>query len=226
MALFGNKADQAAPTGENHATPFQPPASAKPSKNTKGGNSESVKSPPGQINMVGKGATIDGTLEVGGDVRVGGRVNGEVRVKGRLVITPEGRVEGLVSTREADIAGQVKGDIMVVDRLVVRKSAVVHGNITAAKLVIEDGAIFEGQCHMKSPSTGSKSTTSAASKPVAAAQKAATAPKPVPPAPKAASVQQPKAPQDTVSSPNKGDGANKAVQLNVKKPAAPTVPRR
>ena len=104
--------------------------------------------PAGQVNIIGQGTTIEGTLSAKSDVRISGRVVGDVRVEGKTVITPEGIVEGEVESGSADIAGRVVGQVRIKDRLVLKESARVEGDLHVGKLVIEDGAAFTGRCDM------------------------------------------------------------------------------
>lgn len=116
--------------------------------------------PAGQVNIIGDGTTIEGTLTAKSDVRISGRVVGDVRVEGKTVITPEGIVEGEVESGSADIAGRVVGQVRVKDRLVLKESARVEGDLHIGKLVIEDGAVFTGRCDMAgqgAPGTGKPS---------------------------------------------------------------------
>lgn len=103
---------------------------------------------PGQVNIIGQGAVIEGGLKAQSDVRIAGKVVGNVEVEGKTVVTPEGVIEGEVRSTHADIAGRVHGEVFVQDRLVLKSTAVVEGNLHTAKLVIEDGAKFTGTCNM------------------------------------------------------------------------------
>ncbi len=108
----------------------------------------SAPAPPGQVNIIGQGTVIEGGLKAKSDVRISGKVIGNVNVEGKTVVTPEGVVEGELRSSHADIAGRIEGEVFVQERLVLKDSAVVEGNIHTAKLVIEDGAAFSGSCNM------------------------------------------------------------------------------
>lgn len=103
---------------------------------------------PGQVNIIGQGAVIEGGLKARSDVHIAGRVVGQVEVEGKTVVTPGGAIEGEVRSTHADIAGRVEGEVFVQERLVLKGTAVVEGNIHTAKLVIEEGATFTGTCNM------------------------------------------------------------------------------
>ena len=61
---------------------------------------------------------------------------------------PGGVVEGEMTTTSAEIAGTVRGRLTVRERLVLKASAVIEGDILTDKLVVEDGATFNGECRM------------------------------------------------------------------------------
>lgn len=103
---------------------------------------------PGQINMIAEGTVVEGTLKATGDVRVSGRIVGKMFVEGKVVVTQEGIVDGELSAVSADVAGSVIGEVIVKERLVLKNTAAIDGNVRAARLVVEDGAVFGGKCQM------------------------------------------------------------------------------
>ncbi|HET6567366.1 MAG TPA: polymer-forming cytoskeletal protein [Rhodothermales bacterium] len=111
---------------------------------------------PGQINMIAEGTVLEGTLKATGDVRISGRIVGKLFVEGKVVVTQEGVVDGELSAVSADVAGSVLGEVTVKERLVLKNTAAVDGNVRAARLVVEDGAVFGGKCQMGQGNTGPK----------------------------------------------------------------------
>lgn len=101
-----------------------------------------------QHNVIGKGTVIEGTLRASGSVHVSGTILGNVEVEGRTVVMPGGVVEGEVVSTSAEIGGRVRGEVRVAERLALKATAVVEGDIHTAKLVIEEGAVFNGRCEM------------------------------------------------------------------------------
>ena len=106
---------------------------------------------PSQINIIAEGTLFEGTMQADSDVRVSGRIVGKLKVKGRAVIAPEGVIEGEVVATNATIAGTVKGDLIVTERLMLATSARVEGSIKTGRLIVEEGAIFNGECQMGQP---------------------------------------------------------------------------
>ena len=104
--------------------------------------------PAEQHNIIGAGSVVEGTLRAGGNVHVSGTINGSVEVKGRTVVMPGGTVDGELTSTSAEVGGHVKGQVTCSERLVLKPTAVIDGDIRTAKLVIEDGATFNGRCQM------------------------------------------------------------------------------
>ena len=101
-------------------------------------------------NTIGKGTTIQGTIETYGNIRVDGRIIGNIITKSKLVLGQSSFVDGNVLAQNAEVLGEVKGKLEVTDLLTLKPSAVVHGDIITNKLVVETGAKFNGGCKMGS----------------------------------------------------------------------------
>lgn len=100
------------------------------------------------INLVGSGTTIKGEFDSKGDVRVDGKIIGEVRSKGKIVLGDSGVIEGDLFCTNADLSGKVEGKADVTELLSLKASAVFQGDIKTNKLSIEPGAKFTGTCTM------------------------------------------------------------------------------
>nr|BCX01022.1 MAG: hypothetical protein KatS3mg041_1068 [Bacteroidota bacterium] len=97
------------------------------------------------VNLIAPGAVLEGTLRVQGDLRLAGMVSGQLQADGKIVIAPEGQVEGRLEAACADIAGSVRGDVRA-ERITLRATARVEGQLICRRFVVEDGAEFEGEC--------------------------------------------------------------------------------
>lgn len=109
------------------------------------------------VNMVSEGTEIIGKLITQSDIRIAGTVDGEAKVEGKVIIASSGFVEGNVNATNADIAGRVEGEVHVDNKLTLRQSAVVECDIYTQCLVVEEGATFNGECHMRDYSTKKES---------------------------------------------------------------------
>ncbi len=101
------------------------------------------------INLVGTGTTIKGEINSKGDIRVDGKVIGEVRSKGKIVVGDTGIIEGDIFCLNADFSGKINGKADVTELLSLKASAVFLGDIITNKLSIEPGARFTGTCSME-----------------------------------------------------------------------------
>ena len=108
--------------------------------------------------LIGAGTSLKGDISSNGDLRIDGKLVGNIDCTAKVVIGANGVVEGDISGQQADIMGTVSGSIKVKDLLQLKSSCIVSGNLHAAKLQIEPAASFNGQCHMnvevKSSSNG------------------------------------------------------------------------
>ena len=103
---------------------------------------------PGSVNLIGGGTKIIGDINSSGDIRIDGHLIGNISTNGKFVLGQNGVVEGNISSTNADISGEVKGKLNVNETLSLKKSARVSGDIITGKLVIESGALFNGNCNM------------------------------------------------------------------------------
>ena len=100
------------------------------------------------INSFAKGTQITGEVTSSGDVRIDGKLKGNVNIKGRLVIGSTGEVEGEIICGNCDISGKVSGKITVNELLSLKATANIEGDIVTKKISIEPGALFTGTCKM------------------------------------------------------------------------------
>ena len=100
------------------------------------------------INLVGKGTVIKGEIQSKGDVRIDGKIIGEVHSEGKVVIGDTGMVEGDLFCKNVDFSGKVQGKADVTELLTLKASATFLGDIVTNRLSIEPGAKFSGTCSM------------------------------------------------------------------------------
>lgn len=109
----------------------------------------------GDLNsIIGRGAALEGKLEVQSSIRVDGRVKGSLKSSETVIIGKEGEVEGDISAKNVVVGGKVNGKIDASGRVVLEATATFTGDLKTGKLVIDEGAVFDGQCSMKSGQSG------------------------------------------------------------------------
>ena len=99
--------------------------------------------------IIGKGATFDGLLEISGGLRVDGNLKGKVSSADIILIGPSGTVEADLEAKEAIVGGIVRGNIKAPDKVELQAKSQVEGDIVTYSLVVEQGAVFQGNCQMK-----------------------------------------------------------------------------
>ncbi|AXJ00464.1 Polymer-forming protein [Cyclonatronum proteinivorum] len=102
------------------------------------------------INMVSENTVIQGLITGSDDIRVSGKVDGEIEITAKCIVSASGTVIGNINSKDADIAGKVEGHVVSANRLILRQSAHVTGDIKTNVLLIEEGAKFDGACRMGS----------------------------------------------------------------------------
>ncbi len=95
-------------------------------------------------------ASMQGTLSFKDPVnlRINGKFEGNLDTKGNLTVGPKAVVSAHIVGDNIFIAGKVKGDVLARQKLVLHSTAVLEGKIRAMRLVIEEGARFEGESQM------------------------------------------------------------------------------
>lgn len=100
--------------------------------------------------IIGAESEIKGDLTTKGIVKMDGTINGSIRADW-VIVGETGTVIGDVSGRGTVVYGKIEGNIDSTETTEIRASAVVEGDIRTAKLIVSEGAFFEGRSHMQRP---------------------------------------------------------------------------
>lgn len=98
--------------------------------------------------IIGKNTVLTGTIKAVGIFRVDGSIEGDIESKGDVVIGESGKVTGNVIAKQIVIAGEIRGNVKADDILEILSEGKLFGDISVGKLIINDGANFEGKCQM------------------------------------------------------------------------------
>ena len=114
--------------------PHHTPASAK-----------SASPALGNSAIIGPGIVITGDISGTENVTIEGKVEGKIHLPGHQVeVGQSGKVHADVVAKFVKINGELKGDIEGKEKVVITASGNVRGNISAPRVMLEDGAIFKG----------------------------------------------------------------------------------
>lgn len=99
-------------------------------------------------NIIGKGTILEGNLETFGNVRIEGKIIGNIKTKSKAAFGQSSHVEGNVLAQNAEVAGHISGTVEITELLVLKPTAVIEGDIVTNKLIVESGATFNGSSKM------------------------------------------------------------------------------
>ncbi len=103
---------------------------------------------------LGPGLRITGEVTGSEDLRVEGVIEGLISLEDhRLTVGSSAHIRADIVAREALVSGEVTGNISARDRIEIRKGGSVVGDITTARIVIEDGTRFKGSIDMDAGET-------------------------------------------------------------------------
>ena len=111
-------------------------------------NNKDVEEMSNSSNIIGKGTIMTGSVETFGNIRVEGKVIGDIKTKSKAAFGHSSQVDGSVLAQNAEVAGHITGTIEVTELLVLKATAVIDGDIITNKLLVETGAAFNGKCKM------------------------------------------------------------------------------
>ncbi|MDR3175817.1 MAG: polymer-forming cytoskeletal protein [Desulfovibrio sp.] len=105
--------------------------------------------------FLGSGTEYQGRLNFKGTVRIDCRFTGEILSDGKLILGREAIFEGTVAVKELVVHGVLTGEAVVGKRTILHQEARVTGTLNTPALVMEEGAILQGDLHMhKQAETG------------------------------------------------------------------------
>ena len=170
-------------TGSIDHTPTpEPPRPAPPASVVETGNRGTAAA--ADQATIGKGLFIKGEVSGSESLYIDGKVEGSINLPGnRVTVGRNGQVTANVNAREVIILGKIHGNVTVTDRVDIRAEGSLGGDVTAARISIEDGAYFKGGIDIRKPegkpALATASAPAEATKPaLAAASASAGAAKP------------------------------------------------
>lgn len=94
--------------------------------------------------VIAKGTSIEGDFNTSENVRIDGTIKGNIQCDKKLVLGKSALIEGKLLAHEAVIMGKIEGDVVVNSLLRLEGTAVIKGDITAKKIIVEEGARYDG----------------------------------------------------------------------------------
>ncbi|HEU4888483.1 MAG TPA: polymer-forming cytoskeletal protein [Thermoanaerobaculia bacterium] len=108
-----------------------------------------MKGKSGELNgFLDRGATFRGELEFEDTMRIDGKFNGKIHSKNELIVGESAHIEGDIHVGRIAISGTVVGKIVADTRVEIHRNGKVYSDVDTPALIIEEGAIFQGNCVM------------------------------------------------------------------------------
>ena len=119
---------------------------------------QSNKSTNSLSSILGPELKIEGNINVKGDLLIYGEVNGSIICQGTVNAAKGSIVKGNIHAQNASVNGKIEGDLEVELKAVLGKGSHLEGNLQASFITIEEGARFDGMCHMINKKNASSNT--------------------------------------------------------------------
>ena len=96
--------------------------------------------------MIGADASVKGPIKLNEGIIIYGKVIGNIETNGPVRVAQNAIVEGNIRGQDIRVGGTVKGNIKSNGQVYLGKNCKLQGDVFYRKLLIEDGAHFEGKC--------------------------------------------------------------------------------
>lgn len=117
-----------------------------------GGDADTGATAPGAEGQltafIDQGSSFEGKLSFKDTVRIDGHFAGQITSENTLIVGESGEIEAEIRSEVVIVAGTVNGDVVARRKLVLHKTAHVTGDVETPTLVVEEGAVFNGQLRM------------------------------------------------------------------------------
>ena len=106
----------------------------------------------GGTNVVNLGPrdSLHGRLEIQGDLKIQGNVEGELKASGDVTVDSTAAIQASIEGANISVRGQVTGNVTAKKRLTLGGSGRLNGDVRVNRLTVEDGATLNGNVTMSS----------------------------------------------------------------------------
>lgn len=102
------------------------------------------------LTIIGPEAYFHGAITAKGSIRIEGQVEGSVTEAQTVILGAGGKMRGDIVAERVVLSGRLRGNVTAGQMLEILGGAILEGDIRTPKLVIEEGAVFDGRCAMTS----------------------------------------------------------------------------
>jgi cytoskeletal protein CcmA (bactofilin family) len=102
-----------------------------------------------KVIVFGNTVSLDGFLRFKDTLCIQGKFRGTIEATGALIVDRGAQVEAdHISVTSLTVHGAVSGQVRAVDKIDMLSGSQIRGDVSASRLRIADGVLFEGQCSM------------------------------------------------------------------------------
>jgi len=110
---------------------------------------EGKKKDKTEVVVLGKTTSFTGVLKFASTLRIQGNFRGTIDASGDLIVDKEAVIDAdHITIKSLTVFGNISGTVHAQDKVDMMSGAKVQGDVSAAKLRIADGVLFEGKCKM------------------------------------------------------------------------------
>lgn len=114
-----------------------------------GSKSTSIEGPTDLRSFLGEGTEITGDVKFTEIMRVDSTINGTITSDtGSLLVMEKGQIKATIQAGIVEVSGTIEGTITAKTSVKIHSTGRVYGDIYTPSLIIENGALFDGKCHM------------------------------------------------------------------------------
>jgi cytoskeletal protein CcmA (bactofilin family) len=144
--MWSNKQSQ----GDASRTPGASEPTSPVTSYSPASSSRSTNPSARNLSFLGPSLEIKGKLSGEEDLQIDGKVEGPISLQGqKLIAGRSAQLHSEIAAREVVVYGKVQGNVRAQDRVEIKKDGSVLGDITTARISIEDGAYFKGRIEIE-----------------------------------------------------------------------------
>ena len=95
------------------------------------------------------GSAFKGDLSFKETLRIDGKFEGKILAGNTLVIGESAEIDAEIDVRNVLVSGHLRGTVLRAERVELLETAHCEGDLNTKVLMVKEGALFEGQCSMK-----------------------------------------------------------------------------
>jgi len=99
--------------------------------------------------VISEGIQVTGRIRGTHNIILYGEIEGDIELKGTLVVGATGRIQGKIFTDNVLIEGDVEGTVNTMEKVEIRDGGKYRGDILAKSILVSERALLEGNVKMK-----------------------------------------------------------------------------